>query len=433
MVSGNVSQGPHAVTRSLAAVGAGALLLGSGAALLNLFGPALPYSISEGLDCPLDDEKFIEFLSVVTDGTMRRCKLTRLRNGEEFYPAELEAIRGARRSVNLEYYEFGEGRVPGEFLDALVDKAKAGVEVRLTVDAAGSFSTHGSYFRRLKEAGGRMRWYNPLRPFTWQKVNNRTHRKLLTVDGRIGFIGGAGIADHWLYDSPHAPAWRDTVFRVEGEAVAGLVSTFSENWLESSGEILSGPEQFDFQQAPKGARGFVVISTPHGGGTQARILFQALIHSARRSLCITTPYFLPDRSARRALIHAAKRGVSVRILTAGPRIDHPMVRKLSRIGSRRMVEAGAEIYEFQPSMIHAKLLTVDGMWNVVGSANFDHRSFGLNDEVNLAVLDRDLARVIEEDFADDLKQSRRLTLEMLGGGALGEGEQFLDRAIRRES
>lgn len=421
---------PHLLTRSLAAVGAGALIFGAGAVFLDLFGPALPYTIRQKLNCALDSDDFIQFLSLITDGTLRRCRVTRLRNGSEFYPAELDAIRRARHSINLEYYEFAPGRVAAEFLDALTERARAGVQVRMTIDAAGSFQTPSSLFRPLLAAGGQMRWYNPFRPRTWQKVNNRTHRKMLIVDGETGFIGGAGIADHWLYPSS-APVWRDTVFCIEGEAVAGLISTFSENWLESSGEILSGPSQFHFRAMPEGSPGFVVISTPHGGGTQARILFQSLIQYARTSLCITSPYFLPDRSARRALADAARRGVRVRILTAGPHIDHPIVRKLSRESSRRLLEAGAEIFEYQPSMIHAKILTVDGQWCVVGSSNFDHRSFGLNDEVNLATLDRSFASVLAGDFEQDLTRSQPLTLDRLRrrSGIFGREERFLNHAI----
>lgn len=248
-------------------------------------------------------------------------------------------------------------------------------------------------------------------------------------------LGGAGIADRWLHGTKGEPSWRDTVLKIEGGAVAGLISTFSENWLEASGEFLSGAKQFDFDADSNGARGFIVISTPHGGGTQARILFQALIQRAQKSLRITTPYFLPDRSARRAHIDASRRGVQVQILTAGPHIDHPMVRKVSRDSSRRLLKAGAEIFEYQPSMIHTKLMTVDGQWNVAGSTNFDHRSFGLNDEVNYAVLDPDLADVIDGDFADDLKRSRRLTLEMLQKRTLlsrGE-EEMVDYAVEQES
>ena len=217
--------------------------------------------------------------------------------------------------------------------------------------------------------------------------------------------------------------------------MAGLISTFSENWLECSGEILSGPSQFRLQPVPEGATSFVVSSTPHGGGTQARILFQALIQSACESIEITTPYFLPDRSARHALVEAVqRRGVRVQILTAGPKIDHPTIRRLSRHNSRHLLRGGAEIYEYQPAMIHAKLMTVDGQWSVAGSTNFDHRSFALNDEVNLAVLDRKLADVIHGDFVEDLRQSERLTLEMLEERTLlRRAESVVDGAMEWES
>jgi cardiolipin synthase len=417
------------VTRGLAVVGAGALVLGAATVAVDLFGSALAYSIKEKLDCALDSDEFMQFLSAVTDGTVRRARMTRLRNGDEFYPAQLEAIRRARKAVNLEQYELAEGRVSGEFLDALTERARAGVEVRVIVDAAGSFRTRDAYFDGLRAAGGQMRWYNPLRLNKWQEVNNRTHRKLLVIDGESGFIGGAGIADYWRYSTAQVPAWRDTMFRMEGEGVTGLISTFSENWLESSGEILSGQKQFGFEAKAEGPRGFVVLSTPHGGGTQARILFQALIKSARKSLRITTPYFLPDRSARAALVDAARRGIAVQILTAGPHIDHPIVRRLSRESSRRLLEAGAEIFEYQPAMIHAKLMTVDGEWSVAGSTNFDHRSFGLNDEVNLAVLDREVAAGIERDFEEDLRESRKLTPAMLAE----RGFFLLDHVVKWES
>jgi cardiolipin synthase len=256
----------------------------------------------------------------------------------------------------------------------------------------------------------------------------------LIVDGETGFIGGAGVADHWVRET-RVPAWRDTVFCVEGEAVAGLISAFCENWLESSGEILSSPKQFGFRATPEGAESFVVTSTPRGGGTQARILFQALINSARDTIRITTPYFLPDRSARQALIEAiTTRGVKVQILTAGPRIDHPIMRKISHHSVRHLLEAGAEIFEYEPSMIHAKVMTVDGLWNVVGSTNFDHRSFALNDEVNLAVLDPQLAATIEADFFEDVEQSLNLSLALLEERALlGKDESLMDVILEKES
>ncbi len=425
---------PHLATRALAAVGVGAVLIYGSRVLLNFFGPAIPYSMPDKNEAALDSEEFIQFLSLVTDGTRRHSRISRLKNGVEFYPAQLQAIRRAKYTVNLEFYEFKPGQIGDEMLTALTERAEAGVDVRIIVDALGSFATPNSYFDGLRAAGGQMCWYHPVRWDTWPNINNRTHRKLLIVDGETGFIGGAGIADHWLHDTS-VPVWRDTVFCVEGEAVAGLISAFCENWLETSGEILSSNKQFAFRSTPEGAESFVVSSTPHGGGTQARILFQALINSARNTIRITTPYFLPDRSARQALIAAIQeRGVSVQILTAGPRIDHPIIRRMSHHSVRHLLEAGAEIYEYQPSMIHAKLMTVDGLWNVVGSTNFDHRSFALNDEVNLAVLDHQLAATIEGDFFDDLAQSRQLTVSTLQQRALlGTDESMMDQILERES
>ena len=423
----------HVATRTLAAIGAGAVVLYGARFLLDFFGPSMPYSMAEKDEAALDSEEFIQFLSLVTDGTRRRSRISRLKDGVEFYPAQIEAIKRAKHAINLESYEILEGRVADEMVAVLTERAAAGVEVRIIIDALGSFRTHNSYFDGLRAAGGQVCWYHPLRWDTWQKANNRTHRKLLIVDGETGFIGGAGIADQWLYPSS-VPVWRDTMFCVEGEAVAGLISSFCENWLESSGEILSGAKQFAFRSIREGAESFVVSSTPKSGGTQARILFQALINSAREVIRITTPYFLPDRSARKALIQAiTQRGVKVQILTAGPLIDHPIIRRMSHHSVRHLLQAGAEIYEYEPAMIHAKLMTVDGLWSVIGSTNFDHRSFALNDEVNLAVLDQQLAATIDGDLFEDLKQSNPLTLpELQQRTLLAQGETLIDRIVERE-
>jgi cardiolipin synthase len=417
-----------------AGLGVALLTLESAKILLNLFAPGPDFVMSETLRVPLDSEPFIQFLSVVTDGARRRSRLRRLRNGQEFYPEYLEAIARARHAVNLEFYEFLEGDISSRILAVLAERARAGVQVRVIVDAIGSFGVPDRSFAALRAAGGQMHWYHPVRWNTWPSLNQRTHRKLLIVDGETGFLGGAGIGDHWLRATRRQPAWRDTVFRVEGEAVAGLISTFAENWLEASGEILSGAQQFNFPADAGGVESFVVSSTPRGGGTQARILFQALINSARQSIRITTPYFLPDHAARQALIRAVERGVVVEILTAGPHIDHAYIRTLSRRSSRHLLAAGARIWEYQPAMIHAKLMTIDSLWSVIGSTNFDHRSFALNDEVNMAVLDRVLAGTIEADFAKDLRQSQPLTLAMLHQRTpLGKVEDVLGHALEHES
>ena len=243
-------------------------------------------------------------------------------------------------------------------------------------------------------------------------MDNRTHRELMIVDGRIGFIGGAGIADQWYTGTGGNPRWRDSAVRVEGEAVCNLQATFAENWLATSGELLIGDAYFPRIQCDNPLVSMVVNSTPTvGGSTRARILFQLLVASARRSISITTPYFLPDKSLMEDLCHAVERGVRLRVLVPGRKSDHMVTRSTSRAGYGKLLKAGAEVYEYQPAMIHAKILCIDDLWTVVGSTNFDNRSFGINDEVNLAMRNAAVAMRFERDTALDLDQSRRISLE----------------------
>ena len=408
--------------------GAGTLVLHAWRAALALGGSPTRYRVDRRLLSPIGSEEFRNYVSSITDAQVRDARISLLRNGEEFYPAELQAIRAAQRSINLEAYGFLEGQVTREFLDALTERARQGIEVRLILDAIGSWGTRNNYFDRLRTAGGRVAWYHPVNSRDWPYVNHRTHRKLLVIDAAVGFIGGAGFADHWLNSAAQGPGWRDTMLRAEGGIVSGLNSVFAENWLETTGEILAGEGQFRFGASPGGVSSMVVSSTPHGGTSRARMLYQTLIEAARESICITTPYFVPDRSARKSLMRAAAdRGVAVKILTAGPRSDHAMTRRLSRMFDEPLARAGAEIYEYQPSMIHAKLMTVDGIWTVAGSTNFDHRSFDLNDEVNIVIRDPELTSQVNDQFRQDLKESRRLTLRRL------KKQNLSDRVIEHAS
>jgi cardiolipin synthase len=249
-------------------------------------------------------------------------------------------------------------------------------------------------------------------------LNNRTHREIIVVDGTIGFTGGAGMADWWGDEDGPGRPWRDTMVRVEGELVGGLQTTFVENWLEASGELLSDVDLFPFCRAdrrppnPGSVNGLVVSSTPSAGrATRARMLFQLLLAAARESIEICSPYFLPDRSLRQELVRAARRGVIVRVIVPGPYNDHLAVRLASRRLYGELLRNGIEIYEYRPAMTHAKICVVDGVWSVLGSTNFDNRSFGLNDEINIAIVDRDVATRIYEDFARDLTQSDRVSLD----------------------
>jgi cardiolipin synthase len=288
----------------------------------------------------------------------------------------------------------------------------AGVRVTLVLDAFGSLSARKSFFRPLLEAGGKVERYNSLAWNRLMHMDNRTHRELCIIDGRLGFIGGAGVADQWWTGAKGSPRWRDTMVRVEGEAVPNLLSTFSENWLTSSGELLVGDAYFPEIDSADPNTMMVVNSTPTpGGATRARVLMQLLLASARQTISITTPYFLPDHSLMQELCRALERGVRVRVLVPGMKSDHLLTRSTSRGAYGKLLKAGAEVYEYQPSMIHAKVLCVDELWAVVGSTNFDNRSFGINDEVNLAVRDAKFAHRLEEDLAADLRQSRRISFE----------------------
>ena len=390
-----------------------ALAIQSIVVFVAFFGPDLAYKVETAHSGSIDSDRFISLVSVLTDSQVHRNnKLEVLTNGECFYESELETIRHAEHTINLEAYIFHRGEIGRRFVEALAKRARAGVQVKLTIDFIGSFSTFKTFFKELTEAGGRVEWYHSARLDLIPRINNRTHRELLVVDGKIGFIGGAGIDDQWIRGTRREPRWRDTMIRFEGPAVASLQSTFAENWLRVSGEILTGEEYFTFSKGEGTSSGFIVNSTPAETSTPARVLFQILIASAEQSIYIGTPYFLPDRSARNAIVRAVRdRHVAVKILTPGRHADHGMTRASSRRLYGELLKQGVEIYEYQPTMIHAKILVVDGLWSVVGSTNFDYRSFDINDEVNLAVIDPAVADRLIQDFHHDLTQSVRITYE----------------------
>ena len=386
---------------------------------LILFEPGLKYHLkTPPPDLCLESEDYLHLLGAVADAEIHRhSRVQVLTNGPAFYEAELAAIREAKTTVHLEAYIFYKSEIGRRYVQALTERAKAGVKVRLVIDYVGSFTTWDSYFDGLRKAGGEIHWYQPLRWYTFKRFNNRTHRELLIVDGAVGFIGGAGVGDEWFKGVNGQPAWRDTMFRVTGELVTGLQTSFAENWLESADEVLFDRVDFPFcteerrRTHPGDTRGLVVISAPTAGrATRARVLFQTLLASARKTIHINSPYFLPDASTRREIIRAIKeRGVEVKIITPGRKADHTLTRRSSRRRYGDLLKAGAQICEYQPAMIHAKTLVIDGLWVVVGSTNFDNRSFGLNDEVNLAAADRELAARLGEDFGNDLNQSKRIT------------------------
>src|SRR5581483_459139 len=376
--------------------------------VVAFFGRGPRYKISSPSSQSLESPEFLYMLEALTDAKLNaHTRLEVFTNGVNFYEAELHAIREAKSSVHLEAYIFQEGEIAKRFVDALTSKAAEGLPVRVVLDGLGSLGTSSSYFKALKNAGGKVEWYQSVKFSRLPHYNHRSHRELLICDGQAGFLGGAGIADHWYHGSKGKPAWRDTMVRVEGDAVPNLQATFAENWLEASGELLVGTEYFPMYEADSKSAALVINSTPSGGGaTRARMLFQVLLASARKSIHITTPYFLPDHSLSQELLRAVARGVDVTIITPGKHSDHMLTRSSSRRSYGPLLHAGARIFEYQPAMIHAKILIIDGVWSVVGSTNFDNRSFGLNDEVNLASCDAKFSARLEEDFVRDLADSR---------------------------
>ena len=381
----------------------------------GLVEPTLEYTIRSTEPLLNGSQPFLCLLEALTDAKVNQdCSFEVLTNGEYFYESQLSCIRNARKSVNLEAYIFDRGEIGRRYVEALAERARAGVEIRVVCDAFGSMGVNDAYFAELLQAGGVVAWYNDLRWYRLARLNNRTHRELMIVDGQIGFIGGAGIADPWYRTHGASTRWRDTVIQIRGNIVTNLQATFAGSWLEAHGDILTSQVVFgaDAQSAGDSVA-MIVNSTPsYGGGSRARILFQTLIASATKTIHITTPYFLPDRSLAEALVDAIKkRNVQVRILVPGKKSDLWLTRSASRRGYGPLLKAGAQVFEYQPSMMHAKVLLIDGLWSVVGSTNFDQRSFGINNEVNMAVREPALARRLEDDFVHDLEDSRELSYD----------------------
>jgi cardiolipin synthase len=333
-----------------------------------------------------------------------------LLNGDQIFPAMLDAIRGATRTVCFETYIYWSGVVGRRFTDALIERARAGVRVHVMVDWMGA-KVDEQMLAEMRGAGVEFEFFRPLRWYNLDRVNNRTHRKILVVDGRVGFTGGVGVADHWLGNAQDAEHWRDSHFRLDGPAVAQMQAAFMENWTRTRGAVLHGPDYFPPLALSGQALAQVVHSAPDNGSEALRILYMMSLAAARRNIYLANSYFVPDDLAVQALVAARKRGVDVQVIVPGPIIDTGITRRASRARWGPLLEAGIEIYEFMPTMYHCKVLVVDEAWVSVGSTNFDERSFKLNGEANLNVLSPEFARRQVEIFFQDRARARRITLE----------------------
>lgn len=338
-------------------------------------------------------------------------RVANFENGAQIFPAMLEAIRGARQSINFETYIYWSGETGRKFADALIERARAKVPVHVLVDWVGSQKMDEVLVHEMADAGVRIERYHPLHWYHLVRMNNRTHRKLLVVDGTIGFTGGVGIADQWDGHAQDAEHWRDSHYRIEGPAVAQMQAAFMDNWIKTTGSVLRGEAYFPPLQPTGDAAGQVFTSSPTGGADSMLLMYLLAFSSAVKTIDLSASYFVPDDLTLRVLVDALKRGVRVRIIVPGEDIDTEIVRKASRASWGDLLAAGAQLYEYQPTMFHCKTLIVDGLLVSVGSTNIDTRSFRLNDEANLNVYDAGFAQALTQVFEQDLKRTRQITLQ----------------------
>ena len=334
-----------------------------------------------------------------------------LLNGDQIFPSMLQAIRSATKTITFETYIYWSGNVGSQFADALAERARAGVKVHVLMDWVGSGKMDEALLKKIKDAGVDVRKFHKPAWYNLARLNNRTHRKLLIVDGAVGFTGGVGIAPTWEGAAQDKDHWRDSHFRVTGPVVAQMQTTFMDNWIKVSGQVLHGDAYFPKLEAAGQSPAQMFFSSPSSGSDNMALMYHMALTAAEKTVNLSMAYFVPDELSQQILMDAVKRGVRVRLITPGPITDTQTVRSASRQTWGPLLAAGAEIYEYQPTMYHCKVMIVDNFMVSVGSTNFDSRSFRLNDEANLNIYDVAMATRQSVIFEDDLKKSRRVTFE----------------------
>jgi cardiolipin synthase A/B len=332
-------------------------------------------------------------------------QITALQNGDEIFPAMLKAIRAAQHTIDFETYIYWSGHTGEEFARALIERVRAGVKVHLMLDWLGSEKMAPQLISQMKDAGVEVERYHALHWYSLGKINNRTHRKVLIVDGKIGFTGGVGIADEWTGHAQDPAHWRDMHFLIEGPVVAQFQAAFLDNWIKTTGRVLNGETYFPPLAPVSGLKMHMFVSSPAGGSESMRLMYLMAITAAEHSIDVEAAYFVPDSLMTRELIKARARGVRIRILLPDKHIDSETVRIASKRAWGPLLESGVEIHEYAPTMLHCKMLIFDRYMVSVGSTNFDMRSFELNDEASLNVYDADFAQRMTNVFEDDLNDS----------------------------
>jgi cardiolipin synthase len=368
----------------------------------NFYGKGIQYQIEHRY--AVSDPQFLRSMgSLLEPGILASNRVTALINGNQIFPEMLKVVRGAEKTICLETYIYWSGDIGREFADALAEKARAGVKVHVIIDWIGSRKIDSSLLNFMAQAGVEVERYNPLVWYAPTRINHRDHRKLLVVDGKIGFTGGAGIADIWKGNAESPEHWRDSMFKLEGPAVAQMQAAFMDNWTKTAARVLDGDDYFP--ELPPAGDQFAQVfkSSPREGTEDVRLMNLLSIAAARKSIRLSAAYYVPDKLTTQEFLEAIRRGVMVEIIVPGSETDSPIVKHASRGKWGPLLKAGVKIYEYQPTMYHTKMMIVDDAWVSVGSANFGNRSFRLNDEANLNVFSREFAaeqiRLFEEDKA----------------------------------
>ena len=366
-----------------------------------------------------DTPALMQSISGFTQGTVVTGNRVQLVQNGRFFEELFAAIDSAQESVSIETFLSKEGKVTSDLAELLAKKAREGVDVRLMLDGSGGRKFGKKALKMIADAGCTVQKYHPIKLSNLGRINNRTHRKIAVIDGRTGFIGGHCFVDSWLGDAQDKKHFRDISARVEGPVVAQLQAAFLDNWMEECGEAAAGEALFPILEDAGTSPAHVVYVSPTGNPSTIKLLHYAAIHAARTRLLIQNPYFLPDPDARDALVDAVKRGVDVKImLPAASASDSPIVQHASHHHYGTLLEGGVKIFEYQRTLLHQKVLTVDGKWASIGSSNFDDRSFEINDEVALVVYDEAVAGELERVFESDLRECQQQSLESWKGRAL---------------
>jgi cardiolipin synthase A/B len=385
--------------------------------LLLLVGCAKVRAITDVPEITLGDASFFPTLEALTDAPIvGGNKIEVLHNGDAIFPAMLREIKNAKSTITFAQYLFKGGSLAQEFAQSFAERCQAGIKVYVLLDSHGSSEAPEEIPEIIRKGGCQLEYFRRIRapqvvlPWKLLQYNYRNHRRILVIDGQIGFTGGYGISDAWMGDGRTADHWRDTNVRVEGPAVRFLQGAFTESWLETTGNLLGGDGFFPRLEPQGKIQLQFVKSSPVGGSFQNYLLYLLSITSAKKSILITNPYFIPDDRMIEALLDATARGVRVVVLVPG-KIDFKITYRASRRHYGRMLLGGIEIFEYSPALLHSKTMVVDGVWATIGSTNFDNRSFALNEELNLALYDKSVAQHLEQIFAEDLKHSRKITYE----------------------